>query len=121
MRPIIIYFHSSQYRLIPYLHKRPIFSETNSIHSSNIAILELIRGTQCLIEVIGGLRNRSGLTRGLPIDKIVNAKVPTAKTKQKELSPCSVRYHIKTPLRQSRHMHLRNTINGFIAATLSIL
>jgi hypothetical protein len=46
---IIIYFHSSQCRLIPYLHQRPIFFKTNS---SIVAILELIRGAQCLIEVI---------------------------------------------------------------------
>ncbi len=49
IRPIIIYFHSSQCRLIPYLHQRPIFFKTNS---SIVAILELIRGAQCLIEVI---------------------------------------------------------------------
>jgi hypothetical protein len=36
-------------RLIPYLHQRPIFFKTNS---SIAAILELIRGAQCLIEVI---------------------------------------------------------------------
>ena len=47
--PIIIYFHSSQCRLIPYLYQRPIFFKTNS---SIVAILELIRGAQCLIEVI---------------------------------------------------------------------
>jgi hypothetical protein len=52
IRPIIIYFHSSQCRLIPYLHQRPIFFKANSIHSSIVAILELIRGAQCLIEVI---------------------------------------------------------------------
>ena len=52
IRPIIIYFHSSQCRLIPYLHQRPIFFKVNSIHSSIVAILELIRGAQCLIEVI---------------------------------------------------------------------
>ena len=49
IRPIIIYFHSSQSRLIPYLHQRPIFFKANS---SIVAILELIRGAQCLIEVI---------------------------------------------------------------------
>jgi hypothetical protein len=49
IRPIIIYFHSSQCRLIPYLHQRPIFFKTNS---SIVAILELIRGAQCLIEVL---------------------------------------------------------------------
>ena len=49
---IIIYFHSSQCLLIPYLHQRPIFFKANSIHSSIVAILELIRGAQCLIEVI---------------------------------------------------------------------
>ena len=49
IRPIIIYFHSSQCRLIPYLHQRPIFLKTNS---SIVAIFELIRGAQCLIEVI---------------------------------------------------------------------
>jgi hypothetical protein len=49
---IIIYFHSSQCRLIPYLHQRPIFFKANSIHSSIVAILELIRGVLCLIEVI---------------------------------------------------------------------
>jgi hypothetical protein len=43
IRPIIIYFHSSQCRLIPYLHQRPIFFKTNS---SIVAILELIRGAQ---------------------------------------------------------------------------
>jgi hypothetical protein len=47
--PIIIYFQSSQCRLIPHLHQRPIFFKTNS---SIVAILELIRGAQCLIEVI---------------------------------------------------------------------
>ena len=52
IRPIIIYFHWSQCRLIPYLHQRPIFFKANSIHSSIVAILELIRGAQCLIEVI---------------------------------------------------------------------
>ena len=52
IRPIIIYFHSSQCRLILYLHQRPIFFKPNSIHSSIVAILELIRGAQCLIEVI---------------------------------------------------------------------
>ena len=52
IRPIIIYLHSSQCRLIPYLHQRPIFFKANSIHSSIVAILELIRGAQCLIEVI---------------------------------------------------------------------
>jgi hypothetical protein len=52
IRPIIIYFHSSQCRLIPYLHQIPIFFKANSIHSSIVAILELIRGAQCLIEVI---------------------------------------------------------------------
>jgi hypothetical protein len=52
IRPIIIYFHSSQCRLILYLHQRPIFFKANSIHSSIVAILELIRGAQCLIEVI---------------------------------------------------------------------
>jgi hypothetical protein len=46
--PIIIYFHLSQCRPIPYLHQRPIFFKTNS---SIVAILELIRGAQCLIEV----------------------------------------------------------------------
>ena len=45
----IILFHSSQLRLIPYLHQRPIFFKTNS---SIVAIVELIRGAQCLIEVI---------------------------------------------------------------------
>ena len=35
-----------------YLHQRPIFCKANSIHSSIVAILELIRGAQCLIEVI---------------------------------------------------------------------
>jgi hypothetical protein len=39
-------------RAIPYLHQRPIFFKANSIHSSIVAILELIRGAQCLIEVI---------------------------------------------------------------------
>jgi hypothetical protein len=34
------------------LHQRPIFFKANSIHSSIVAILELIRGAQCLIEVI---------------------------------------------------------------------
>jgi hypothetical protein len=43
IRPIIIYFHSSQ------CHQRPIFFKTNS---SIVAILELIRGVQGLIEVI---------------------------------------------------------------------
>jgi hypothetical protein len=33
---------------IPYLHQRPIFFKANS---SIVAILELIRGAQCLIEV----------------------------------------------------------------------
>jgi hypothetical protein len=47
MGAIVIYF--SQCRLIPYLHQRPIFVKTNS---SIVAILELIRGVQCLIEVI---------------------------------------------------------------------
>jgi hypothetical protein len=42
-RPKIIYFHSSQWCLIPYLHQRPIFFKANSIHSSIVAILELIR------------------------------------------------------------------------------
>ena len=42
----------SQCRLIAYLHQRPIFFKTNSIHSSIVAILELIRGAQCWIEVI---------------------------------------------------------------------
>jgi hypothetical protein len=42
----------SQCRLIPYLHQRPIFFKANSIHSSIVAILELIRGAQYLIEVI---------------------------------------------------------------------
>jgi hypothetical protein len=41
-----------QCRLIPYLHQKPIFFKANSIHSSIVAILELIRGAQCLIEVI---------------------------------------------------------------------
>jgi hypothetical protein len=54
IRPIIIYFHSSQCRLIPYLHQRPIFFKANCIHSSIVAILELIRGAQCLIEIIIG-------------------------------------------------------------------
>jgi hypothetical protein len=49
IRPIIIYFHSSQCRLIPYLHQRPIFFKTNS---SIVVILELTRGAQCLIEMI---------------------------------------------------------------------
>jgi hypothetical protein len=49
IRPIIIYFHSSQCRLIPYLHQRPIFFKANA---STVAILELIRGAQCVIEVI---------------------------------------------------------------------
>jgi hypothetical protein len=49
IRPIIIYFHSSQSRLIPYLHQRPIFFKANS---SIVAILELIRGAQFFIEVI---------------------------------------------------------------------
>ena len=52
IRSIIIYFHSSQCRLILYLHQRPIFFKANSIHSSIVAILELIRGAQCLIDVI---------------------------------------------------------------------
>ena len=52
IRPIKIHFHSSQCRLIPYLHQRPIFFKANSIHSSIVSILELIHGTQCLIEVI---------------------------------------------------------------------
>ena len=38
IRPII-YFDSSQCRLIPYLHQRPIFFKANSIHSSIVAIL----------------------------------------------------------------------------------
>jgi hypothetical protein len=38
-----MYFHSSQCRLIPYLHQRPIFFKTNS---SIVAILELILGAQ---------------------------------------------------------------------------
>jgi hypothetical protein len=49
IRPIIIYFHSSQCRLIPYLHQRPIFFKADS---SIVTILELIRGVQCSIEVI---------------------------------------------------------------------
>ena len=49
IRPIIIYFHQSQCRLFPYLDQRPIFFKANS---SIVAILELIRGEQCLIEVI---------------------------------------------------------------------
>ena len=49
IRPIIIFFHSSQCRLIPYLHQRPIFFKANS---SIVAILELIRGAQCLIELM---------------------------------------------------------------------
>ena len=49
IRPIIIYFHSSQCRLIPYFHQRPIFFKANS---SIVSILELIRGAQCLIEVL---------------------------------------------------------------------
>ena len=84
---MIIYFDSSQCRLIPYLHQRPIFFTANSIQSSIVTILELIRGAQCLIEVIRlpekkcdakthikyritaeVLRERSGLTRGLPIE-----------------------------------------------------
>jgi hypothetical protein len=44
-----IYFHSSQCRLIPYLHQRPIFFKASWFI---VAILELIRGAQCLIEVI---------------------------------------------------------------------
>jgi hypothetical protein len=32
--------------------KTNIFVKTNSIHASIVAILELIRGAQCLIEVI---------------------------------------------------------------------
>ena len=52
IRPITIYFHSSQCRLIPYLHQRPIFFKANSIRSFIVAILELFRGAQCLIEVI---------------------------------------------------------------------
>jgi hypothetical protein len=44
IRPIIIYFHSSQCRLIPYLHQRPIYFKTNA---SIVAILELIRGVRC--------------------------------------------------------------------------
>jgi hypothetical protein len=47
-----VYFHSSQCRLISYHHQRSIFFKANSIHSSIVAILELIRGAQCLIEVI---------------------------------------------------------------------
>jgi hypothetical protein len=43
IRPIIIYFHFSQCRLIPYLHQRPIFVKTNS---SIVAILELNEGTE---------------------------------------------------------------------------
>ena len=38
--------------LIPYLHQRPIFFKANSIHASIVVILELIRGAQCLIDVI---------------------------------------------------------------------
>ena len=49
IRPIIIYFHSSQCRLIPCLHQRSIFFKANS---SIVAILELIRSAQCLFEVI---------------------------------------------------------------------
>ena len=49
IRPMIIYFHLSQCWLIPYLHQRPIFFKA---YSSIVAILELIRGAQCLIEVI---------------------------------------------------------------------
>jgi hypothetical protein len=41
IRPITLYFHSSQCRLIPYLHQRPIFFKANSIRSSIVAILEL--------------------------------------------------------------------------------
>jgi hypothetical protein len=52
IRPITIYFHLSQCRLIPYLHQRSIFFKANSIRSSIVAILELFRGAQCLIEVI---------------------------------------------------------------------
>jgi hypothetical protein len=52
IHPIITYFHSSQCRLILYLHQRPIFFKANSIQSSIVAILELIRGAQCLIEEI---------------------------------------------------------------------
>jgi hypothetical protein len=48
---------------IPYLHQRPIFFKANSIHSSVVAILELIRGAQCLIEVI-----RSSGEEMLPVD-----------------------------------------------------
>jgi hypothetical protein len=33
-------------------NQRPIFFKANSIHSSIVSILELIRGAQCLIEVI---------------------------------------------------------------------
>jgi hypothetical protein len=32
IRPIIIYFHSSQCRLIPYLHQRPIFFQNKLIY-----------------------------------------------------------------------------------------
>jgi hypothetical protein len=38
IRPIIIYFHSSQCRLILYLHQSPIFFKANSIHSSKVPI-----------------------------------------------------------------------------------
>jgi hypothetical protein len=41
---------STGYR--PTLKPLPIFFKANSIHSSIVAILELIRGMQCLIEVI---------------------------------------------------------------------
>jgi hypothetical protein len=43
------YYILSQCRLIRYLHPRQIFFKANS---SIVAILELIRGAQCLIEVI---------------------------------------------------------------------
>jgi hypothetical protein len=48
IRPIIIYFHSSQCRLIPYLHQRPIFFKANSIHSSINKIL--VRKAQKSVE-----------------------------------------------------------------------
>jgi hypothetical protein len=120
IRPIIIYFHSSQCRLIPYLHQRPIFFKAKS---SIVAILELIRGAQCLIEVI-----RSSGEEIWHVDEYqipyYSGGIEGEKRTHPRFADClfgKAFAHVRNCLRKEKHMYGTNkNIDGFYTKTTQI-
>jgi hypothetical protein len=87
IRPIIIYFHSSQCRLIPYLHQRPIFFRANS---SIVATLELIRGEVCWRYGISRSCDECRIVVPYEISKVnfrVETKILVSMSKEKKSRP----------------------------------